>query len=98
MQISLRHFSPGEFRCKDGCGGGIEHMNQDLLMMLDQVRDRAGIPLVLSSAYRCPAHNQAVGGVDDSAHTRGYAAAELYRLRRNGVGGHEQRIRPADRY
>lgn len=73
MQISLRHFSPGEFRCKDGCGGGIEHMNQDLLMMLDQVRDRAGIPLVLSSAYRCPAHNQAVGGVDDSAHTRGYA-------------------------
>ena len=28
----------------------------------------------------------------------GDAAAELYRHRRNGVGGHEQRIRPADRY
>ena len=28
----------------------------------------------------------------------GFIAAELYGHRRNGVGGHEQRIRPADRY
>ena len=27
----------------------------------------------LSSAYRCPKHNKAVGGVPTSAHTRGYA-------------------------
>ena len=38
------------------------------------------------------------GGGIYRAHTRGDAAAELYRHRRNGVGGHEQRIRPADRY
>lgn len=38
------------------------------------------------------------GGGIHRAHTRGDAAAELYRHRRNGVGGHEQRIRPADRY
>ena len=48
-------------------------MHPDLLMMLDELRDRAGIPLVLSSAYRCEAHNRKVGGVNGSAHTRGYA-------------------------
>ena len=35
--------------------------------------DLAGIPFPLSSAYRCPKHNKAVGGVPTSAHTRGYA-------------------------
>ena len=40
---------------------------------LDEARDLAGIPFPLSSAYRCPKHNKAVGGVPTSAHTRGYA-------------------------
>lgn len=35
---------------------------------------RGGPAFVVSSGYRCPAHNKAVGGVADSAHTRGYAA------------------------
>ena len=73
MPIPLRHFSAAEFRCKCGCGAGIERMNTDLLMMLDELRDRAGIPLVLSSPYRCEAHNRKIGGVNNSAHTRGYA-------------------------
>ena len=73
MSFPLRHFSPAEFRCKCGCGAGVEKMDSDLLMMLDAVRDRAGIPLVLSSAYRCPAHNRAVGGIEASAHARGHA-------------------------
>ena len=73
MPIPLRHFFATEFRCKCGCGAGIEQMHPDLLMMLDELRDRAGIPLVLSSAYRCEAHNRKVGGVNASAHTRGYA-------------------------
>lgn len=67
MSIPLRHFSAAEFRCKCGCGAGIERMHPDLLMMLDELRDRAGIPLVLSSAYRCEAHNRKVGGVNGSA-------------------------------
>ena len=41
----------------------------NILAMLDL----AGIPFPLSSPYRCPKHNRAVGGVPTSAHTRGYA-------------------------
>ena len=41
----------------------------NILAMLDL----AGIPFPLSSAYRCPKHNKAVGGVPTSSHTRGYA-------------------------
>ena len=68
--LPLRHFSPVEFRCKCGCGTGMEKMDADLLQMLDEARDLAGIPFPLSSAYRCPKHNKAVGGVPTSAHTR----------------------------
>lgn len=67
MAPTLRYFSPPEFRCKCGCGAGIEKMNPDLLKMLDEARDLAGIPFSLSSAYRCTKHNKAVGGVSDSA-------------------------------
>ena len=69
----LRHFSPVEFRCKCGCGAGMEKMNADLLQMLDEARDLAGILFTLTSAYRCARHNKAVGGVPTSAHTRGHA-------------------------
>lgn len=69
----MRFFKPEEFLCHCGCGAGFEHMAPELLDMLDEARQIAGIPFNLSSAYRCPAHNAAVGGVPDSAHTRGYA-------------------------
>ena len=55
--LPLRHFSPVEFRCKCGCGAGMEKMDADLLQMLDEARDLAGIPFPLSSAYRCARHN-----------------------------------------
>ena len=35
--LSLRHFSPVEFRCKCGCGAGMEKMDADLLQMLDEM-------------------------------------------------------------
>ena len=71
----MRYFQPSEFACKCGrCGGGADRMVSDLLDRLDEARAMAGIPFVISSGYRCPAHNKVVGGVADSAHTRGYAA------------------------
>ena len=39
--LPLRHFSPVEFRCKCGCGAGMEKMDADLLHLLDEARDRA---------------------------------------------------------
>lgn len=41
---------------------------------LDRVRELLGHPLQISSAYRSPQLNAAVGGVPESMHTRGLAA------------------------
>ena len=41
---------------------------------LEQLRVRLGKPVILSCGYRCPQHNQEVGGVPNSYHTQGLAA------------------------
>ena len=49
-------------------------MDERLLQMLDDLRHKAGVPLVLSSAYRCKAHNESLAeAVEDSAHIKGKA-------------------------
>ena len=45
-----------------------------LARTLEKVRDILGHPLTITSGYRCPALNAAVGGVGDSAHLHGLAA------------------------
>jgi len=45
-----------------------------LIAMLDGLRERAGIPVIITCGFRSPAENVAVGGVENSAHTRGLAA------------------------
>lgn len=45
-----------------------------LAMALEEVRARLGRPIVISSGYRSPALNAAVGGAPNSAHVLGYAA------------------------
>jgi hypothetical protein len=43
--------------------------------VLEEIRRILGdLPMVVSSGYRCPALNSAVGGVYNSAHLYGYAA------------------------
>lgn len=48
-------------------------MDFDTVSSLDHAREDAGIPFVITSAYRCPEHNAEVGGVSSSAHVWGYA-------------------------
>lgn len=44
-------------------------------MVMEKVRDLlGGKPITVSSGYRCPAVNKAVGGAENSAHLDGYAA------------------------
>jgi uncharacterized protein YcbK (DUF882 family) len=43
------------------------------LEMIDEARDRAGVPFIINSGYRCGAHNLAVGSTSNN-HTRGVAA------------------------
>ena len=41
---------------------------------LDQIREEYGLPLSVSSGYRCTELNRAVGGVKTSQHMKGQAA------------------------
>ena len=65
-------FTPQEFECKCGCGR--LKIDPELIEMLYEARLQAGIPFVVASGYRCPAHNGHVGGVAGSAHVTGKAA------------------------
>ena len=70
----MHYFKPEEFNCTCGrCGRGYADMDPALLAMLDEARKAAGIPFVISSAFRCEVRNQAVGGVPESSHTKGKA-------------------------
>lgn len=42
--------------------------------VLDPLREKWGAPIIVSSGYRCPALNKAVGGASGSQHMKGEAA------------------------
>lgn len=64
-------FKREEFSCPC-CGENL--VKASLIDKLDVAREQAGVPFVITSGYRCPKHNEDVGGVPNSSHTRGYAA------------------------
>lgn len=63
-------FSPREIACK---GTGKVLVNEDAMDKLQALRDRLRKPLILTSAYRSPEHNRAVGGAKNSKHMEGIA-------------------------
>lgn len=67
----MSYFKTEEFACKCGCGRA--EMMPSTLSKLVTARHKAGIPFKITSGFRCKAHNKAVGGKPDSAHTSGYA-------------------------
>lgn len=67
------YFKREDFACKCGCGTNL--IQDSLITALDELRQRVGFPLVVSSGYRCPAHNAAISSTgDDGPHTTGQAA------------------------
>jgi len=66
-----KHFSKYEFKCK--CCGDLV-IDMQLIYGLEVLRRILGKPIIINSAYRCPKHNKAVGGVDNSQHVSGMAA------------------------
>lgn len=67
-----KNFHLSEFTCKCGrCRNQLIGMK--MISLLQQVRDKMGVPLYITSAYRCPTHNTNVGGVSNSRHTCGDA-------------------------
>lgn len=50
------------------------NLNQLVDNILDPLREAYGEPIIVSSGYRCPELNKAVGGAASSQHTLGQAA------------------------
>lgn len=64
-------FNMHEFQCRHCQAVKID---PELMRRLQVLRNKAGVPLSVSSGYRCPEHNRAVGGAEDSQHVKGTAA------------------------
>ena len=67
-----KNFRVREFRSKDGADPII--IDPALVTVLQQLRDRVGRPVVITSGYRTPSHNRSVGGAAYSQHLYGTAA------------------------
>lgn len=68
--MTKNYFSRKEESCRCcGCGGLVP----DFRAKLNEARELAGIPFILTSAFRCEKHNQEVGGSITSSHLAGLA-------------------------
>ena len=65
------HFVDVEFRCP--CCGQLE-FSRVLLGKLDHLRNRLGVPLYVTSGFRCEKYNNLIKGSKDSQHMLGKAA------------------------
>jgi uncharacterized protein YcbK (DUF882 family) len=81
-----KHFTLAEFACR--CCRRVK-VSPRLVKALEELRELAGAPITVTSGYRCPTHNRAVGGKPRSQHVEGIAAdirigaltvEEMYRL------------------
>jgi len=67
-----RYFKASEFVMGDV--NVYDKMDKKFLAKLERLRKSVGSPLVLTSTYRTPEYNTAIGGVNGSYHTKGIAA------------------------
>ena len=65
------HFSRKELQCH--CCGRLQ-IDSRLLEGLEKLRELAKVAVVIHAGYRCPKHNDEVGGVPQSEHLQGLAA------------------------
>jgi len=79
-RLKLRHFKGAEFseywtRTRKGVSNNLppEALWPNIiptLIVLDEIREQAGQPVILSSTYRSPRYNAAIGGEPASFHMR----------------------------
>jgi uncharacterized protein YcbK (DUF882 family) len=72
----IEHFKQSEFACHCGeCGSTGNEMDLNFVFALDQLRERFGLPMIITSGYRCPAYNESISTTGkDGPHTTGRAA------------------------
>lgn len=68
----MPYFQKSEFDSPDKPGSGSK-MKPFFIELLENAREEAGIPFIITSGYRTRAHNKKVGGVNGSSHTKGLA-------------------------
>ena len=68
----MKYFNYSEFDSPDVQGSG-QMMDKRLLNKLDKVREIVGEPIIITSGFRTPAHNESVNGVESSSHLKGLA-------------------------
>jgi len=66
----IPNFTRAELACP--CCG-VEDMSLDFMRHLQALRTEWRRPLTITSGYRCPDHNKAVGGAKNSRHLEGIA-------------------------
>lgn len=70
--MKWEYFTKKELECKCGCGKA--DMNPDFMRKLVRLRRSLGFAFPLTSAYRCPEHNQNVSSTGPNGpHTTGRA-------------------------
>ena len=69
IQIS-KNFKLREFECKST---GQVKLHEELLELLQSLRDNLGKPITINSGYRSKEHNEKVGGTKGSQHLKGTA-------------------------
>lgn len=72
---SWKYFALEELKCKCGkCNSTGLEMDNQFMQQLVMLREKLGFPFVVSSAYRCPHHNNDVSSSGfKGAHTTGKA-------------------------
>ena len=74
MSINSQFFTREELSCK---GTGEYDMNEEFMSKLEKLRIKFNEPMIITSGYRHPAHNMAIGGARYSAHVQGRAVDVL---------------------
>jgi hypothetical protein len=68
-----KNFKAKEFFCKCGICRD-QYIDLDHVKKLQKIRDEMGIPITITSGYRCEVWNKSVGGAVNSRHRKGDAA------------------------
>ena len=66
------YFEVGEHACSCGCGGT---WDENFLFTMNEIREEAGVPMKISSGFRCTEYDTHIGG--KGVHPTGKAADVL---------------------